>query len=65
MRMPILSSTFWIEKPGSLSSTTKAEMRRDFDSGSVTAKQVMMLAREPLVVHFFSPHRRQPPPSVG
>ena len=59
--MPILFSSFLTEKPGSVSSTIKAEMRRERDSGSVTAKQVMRFAREPLVVHFFSPCSSQPP----
>ena len=37
-RMPILSSTFFTSKPGVPFSTMKALMRRDLDSGSVTAK---------------------------
>ncbi len=60
-RIPILSSSFAMRTPGIPFSTMKALRRRDFDSGSVTAKTAVRSATPPPVFHFFSPLRIQAP----
>ena len=64
-RMPILSSIFPIEKPSKSRSTMSAEILREREFGSVTAKTVYSSATPPLVVHFFSPVMTKSSPSLG